>query len=458
MQNVINELQQYRAVRQQVAALGNANKNQEAYALYINKAVPLENVYHKALRNMANNVMESATALDSQNQANGYKAAITMVVIIVASILLGMLIGYTILKNITTRMHDIVEYLAQLSNGDFSSAISQDFLEDRSEFGEVARAVHKMQDEIKELLTKMTSATEQLATASEELSASAEQSAQASNQVANSVTGVADSAEKQLQLVENANSVTQSISQAMTQMADYAQTVSGSAENTAHSASEGGTAISQAVAQMQTIEKKTNDTSDVIGQLEEKSKQIGQIVDVISNIAGQTNLLALNAAIEAARAGEAGKGFAVVAEEVRKLAEQSQNAAKQITTLITEVQKQTNEAVVYMNDGKEEVTKGATVVSTAGQSFDKILDMVVKMTDQIRDISASVEEVTGGIQEVVNSMQNIDEESKKSAEETQTISAATEEQSASVEEIANASQNLSQMAGDLQSAIRQFKI
>lgn len=101
---------------------------------------------------------------------------------------------------------------------------------------------------------------------------------------------------------------------------------------------------------MQTIEDKTNATASVIGELEGRSKQIGQIVEVISNIAAQTNLLALNAAIEAARAGEAGRGFAVVAEEVRKLAEQSQEAAKQITELINDVQTHTNSAVTFMND------------------------------------------------------------------------------------------------------------
>ncbi|SDD69244.1 Methyl-accepting chemotaxis protein McpB [Sporomusa acidovorans DSM 3132] len=148
----------------------------------------------------------------------------------------------------------------------------------------------------------------------------------------------------------------------------------------------------------------------------------------------------------------------MVAEEVRKLAEQSQDAAKQITELISEVQAKTDSAVTYMNDGKKEVDTGTNVVSMAGQSFEEILTMIRNMTNQIHETSAAVQEITNGIQRVVNAVQDNEKESRKTAEQTQTISAATEEQSASVEEIASASQHLAKMAEELQQAIRKFKI
>jgi methyl-accepting chemotaxis protein len=192
--------------------------------------------------------------------------------------------------------------------------------------------------------------------------------------------------------------------------------------------------------------------------LGERSKEIGQIVDTISGIAGQTNLLALNAAIEAARAGEQGRGFAVVAEEVRKLAEQSQDAAKQIAVLISEIQSDTDRAVVAMEDGTREVMLGAEVVNDSGKAFQEIADMVTNVSSQIREISVSIEQMAVGSQQIVESVKEMDELSKKSSGEAQTVSAATEEQSASMEEIASSSQALAHLAMNLREAVSKFQI
>ncbi|MDQ0203867.1 methyl-accepting chemotaxis protein [Pectinatus haikarae] len=453
-----SDLTQYRAVRKNVLALSLQDKNDEAYALFKADGKPVSDKFMKELAALAANINNAADEMNAQNEKDFAFANMIFLAIIIIGIILAFSLGWLITKQISSRMSDVVNFLNLLSTGDFSKAVPERSINDQSEFGSISRAVHSMQTSVKNLLSQLIHLAEQLATSSEVLTASAEQSAQASNQVAGSVTQVADGAERQLKLTNSADSLVKQISDAIKQVAENTQTVSGSAEKTAETASNGEGAVKHAVNQMKTIEEKTNNTAAVISELEEKSKQIGQIVDVISNISGQTNLLALNAAIEAARAGEAGKGFAVVAEEVRKLAEQSQDAAKQITELISQVQAKTDNAVTFMSDSKNEVDTGASVVSSAGSNFEQILHMVKDMTEQIREISASIEEVTGHAQNVVSAVQDIDNESKKASEETQNISAATQEQSASVEEIASSSQKLSQMADELRQAVRKFKI
>jgi methyl-accepting chemotaxis protein len=209
---------------------------------------------------------------------------------------------------------------------------------------------------------------------------------------------------------------------------------------------------------MNKIEETTNASVEVVTVLGERSKEIGQIVDTISGIAGQTNLLALNAAIEAARAGETGRGFAVVAEEVRKLAEQSQGAAKQISDLISEIQKDTNTAVVTMNAGSEQVKIGAEVVGATGDSFKQIMQFVMEVSAQVKDISSAIQHMADNSQHIVTIVKKMDDLSIKGADEAQNVSAATEEQSASMQEIAFSSQNLAKMAEQLQQEVKKFKI
>jgi Methyl-accepting chemotaxis protein len=458
IKDIRNILGKYREVRVKVIALAAQNKNEEAYTLYKTEGKTYSDAFTKKLIVLVNESKKDAEEMNKQNQKEAAFANTVFVSVIFLAVIVGLLLGWIIVKQISIRLNDVVKYLEILSTGDFSKAVSQSSLEDQSEFGSVSRAVDEMKNNVNSLIKQLGDAAQQLSASSEELTANAEQSAQASNQVAGSVTTVAEGAQKQLSLTEQANEIVHQISSAIQQVADNTGIVSDSAEKTASKANDGEGAIKKAVSQMKIIEEKTNDTAMVICELEEKSKQIGQIVDAISNISGQTNLLALNAAIEAARAGEAGRGFSVVAEEVRKLAEQSQAAAKQITGLINEVQLKTNSAVEFMVMGKKEVDAGTQVVSMAGSSFEEILGMVRVMTLQISEISKSIADITSGTQKMVQAVDTIDQEGKKASEQTQTISAATEEQSASTEEIASASQHLASIAEDLQKAIQRFKI
>ena len=451
-------LTQYREARAKVFELANQNRNAEAYNLYVKEADPLVDDFMDKLAKLSSAVIVEIEELDQQNEKDFIFANGIFIAIIIIAVIIGSWLAMFISNRIVKRLNDVIIFLERLAKGDFSVNVSAQGLADKSEFGDVSRAVDVMNKNIKALIKKIADMAEQLAASSEELTASSEQSAQASNQVAISITEVAQGAENQLSLARKANTVVDHISNAIRQVAGNTEVVSNSAGETAGTAKNGEASIKDAVTQMKTIEVKTNATATVIGELEDKSKQIGHIVEVISAIAGQTNLLALNAAIEAARAGEAGRGFAVVAEEVRKLAEQSQDAAKQITTLISEVQSKTDSAVTFMHDSKKEVDTGAGVVAEAGRNFNEIYQKVSQVAEQVHEISAAIEEITSGTNEVVNSVKEIDVESQKTAEQTQNISASTQEQSASIEEIASASQHLAKLATDLQHEIGKFKI
>ena len=227
---------------------------------------------------------------------------------------------------------------------------------------------------------------------------------------------------------------------------------------TAEKAAEGNAFVQSTVEQMNSIAQTVQQTSEIVSKLGERSKEIGNIVEIISNISGQTNLLALNAAIEAARAGEHGRGFAVVAEEVRKLAEESQNASQQISELIRSIQDETDQAVASMEEGRREAEKGKENVTATGESFSEILQMVEDVKKASLVVSDHVLHLRENMGTIINGMTEVDASAKGIGSESQNVSAATEEQAAGMEEIASSSRSLANMANDLQTETDKFKV
>lgn len=446
----------YLDARQQVIDLAMQNKNAEAYALYVMSVNPLAIEYMENIHDITSyySTLSEKTSADTQ-AAFEKSMQITVGILVLGFIVLGMS-GWYITRIIATPLNAMVLFCKELAAGDFRDRPRKILRKD--EIGQVDDALTDMRDTLRKLMKRINESSEQLAASSEELTASADQSAQAANQVAVSITDVSHGAEEQLNAVNNTSAVVQQMSASIQQVAANANEVAGQTAQAADKAKEGNESVDKAVNQMASIEQTVTASAQVVAKLGERSKEIGQIVDTISGIAGQTNLLALNAAIEAARAGEQGRGFAVVAEEVRKLAEQSQDAAKQIATLIGEIQGDTEKAVVAMDDGTREVKLGAEVVNESGKAFQEIATMVTNVSDQTREISAAIEEMAIGSQQIVGSVKKIDELSKKASGEAQTVSAATEEQSASMEEIASSSQALAHLAMDLREAVSRFQI
>ncbi|GMB01833.1 methyl-accepting chemotaxis protein [Pelosinus sp. IPA-1] len=449
-------MKKYREARTTVIDLAAQNKNAEAYALYLSSVAPLETIALNKCMDLSEYSIGVARNINSTNEASFRTSTkINIGILLIFTTILGVS-GFYITRLITKPLHAMVSFCGGLSAGDFRDK-PRTFVR-KDEFGQLADSLVDMKNNLRILMKDINSSAEHLAAASEELTASADQSAQAANQVADSITEVATGAEQQLEVANNTSNVVQQMSESIQQIAANANEVASQTAQAADKAKEGNKSVNKAVTQMANIEETVTSSAQVVAQLGERSKEIGQIVDTISGIAGQTNLLALNAAIEAARAGEHGRGFAVVAEEVRKLAEQSQEAAKQIATLISEIQGDTDKAVVAMNNGTREVKLGAEVVNASGVAFQEIVVMISNGSSQTKEISAAIEQIATGSQQIVESVKQINQLSKNASAEAQTVSAATEEQSASMEEIASSSQALSKLAMDLQESVSKFRV
>ncbi|HWR30240.1 MAG TPA: methyl-accepting chemotaxis protein [Negativicutes bacterium] len=384
------------------------------------------------------------------------RMTIFIIVGIVALMAIVFAAGYVFSARITKPIRLLNHNVGEIAGGNLS--VSSLNFKDRDEIGELGRSFDLMATNLRGLVQKVSSSAEQVAASSQELTASSEQAAQAANHVAIAINTVATGTGEELAAANDASVVVEEMSASIQQIAAKANLVSGQSEQATEKAKNGSTAVGKAVNQMIQIEDTVNTSAQVVAKLGERSKEIGQIVDTISGIAGQTNLLALNAAIEAARAGEQGRGFAVVAEEVRKLAEQSEEAAKKIASLVGEIQTDTGKAVDAMNNGTREVKTGTDVVNAAGASFREIAELVGEVSAQVKQMSEGIQQMAVGSQRIVSSVQQIDTLSKKSAGEAQSVSAATEEQLASMEEIASSSQALAKLAQDLQSAVSGFRV
>jgi len=388
-------------------------------------------------------------------QSNIISALVMNLLLILIAVLCAGVTAFFIGRSIASPIQQLALNAGQLAKGDLTGEITA---HGALEINQLSQALNTMQTNFKHIIQNIVLTSEQVAASSEELMAGAEQSAQAADQVANSITMVATDTDRQLSATSEATIIVTQMSASIQHIAEQANMVSAASEQTAHTAKDGGRAIDSAINQMLHIEKAVISSAQVVTVLGERSKEIGQIVDTIAGIAGQTNLLALNAAIEAARAGEQGRGFAVVADEVRKLAEQSHNAAKQIATLITDIQNETTKAVEAMNNGTQEVRVGTEVVNNAGEAFRNITISVEEMSGQVREISGAIQQIASGSQKIVTTVQDIDNISKDTALQTQTVSSTTEEQSATMEEIAHSSQELAKMAEKLQNAVHTFKM
>ena len=379
----------------------------------------------------------------------------TTIVALTIVVIISIVILILLLKNIKSSVDTILAGSRHIASGDLRSKIE---LDGDDEFAHIAHQFNTMVESMQKMIRKIKTTATDVAGSSEELTANANQSAQVTQNVAQSITEVAEAAEKQLQIIDESRITVQDFQRGLEEAITNQRRAREQTQATAEKAAEGNAFVQATVDQMNSIAITVQQTGEIVSKLGERSKEIGNIVEIISSISGQTNLLALNAAIEAARAGEHGRGFAVVAEEVRKLAEESQNASQQITELIHSIQEETDRAVASMEEGRREAEKGKENVTATGEIFSRILGMVEDVKTASLAVSKRVLELRENMNSIIEGMGAVDSSAKGIGSESQNVSAATEEQAAGMEEIASSSRSLADMATDLQSETDKFKV
>ncbi len=340
--------------------------------------------------------------------------ALRNIMLIIGLVAAGLVagIGFFIASGIARPVQEVAQVAGKIAEGDFTVETN---VKRKDEIGQLAMAFNNMSESLRNLISQAVDVSGSVNTGSEQVSSASEEMSSSLEEVSASTNEFASNA-------QNLSTNSQTMAEANSRILEQAE--------------EGNHAIEEAVNQMQVINNRVNELQGVITEVDQRSNDIGKILGVITDIADQTNLLALNAAIEAARAGEQGRGFAVVAEEVRKLAEQSAGAAKEIGDLITATQDESKKALESMTEGVKDVESGTEVVSKTGATFNEILEAVKGISKQVEETASAAEELSSGSEE---------------------MAASIEEQSSTMEEMAATAEELRSSAENLNQELNKFK-
>jgi methyl-accepting chemotaxis protein len=420
------------------------------------------------------------------------------------------------LGEIGRSMHSLVGYLQAMSK--VAETIASNDLtitvKPKSEKDELGNSFEKMIAGLQNTVGVINQTTSELSVASAQMAEAATQSSLATNQISNTIQqvakgtadqassvnktassmeqmskaidGVAKGAQEQSMAISKAAEITAQMSTAIQQVTESVASVNKDSDASAEAARTGAATVEETLKGMQSIKSKVDISASKVQEMGQRSGEIGAIVETIEDIASQTNLLALNAAIEAARAGEHGKGFAVVADEVRKLAERSSQATKEIGGLIAGIQSTVAEAVKAMDEGSKEVELGVISANKAGAALSEIIKSAQAVNDQaamaakaaremsqssselvasvdsvsaiVEENTAATEQMTANSTEVTQAVESIASVSEENSAAIEEVSASAEEMTAQVEEVTASAQSLADLAKSLQDMANRFKL
>lgn len=404
-----------------------AGKFDEAATLTLTKINPLFKPANEVAQKMLDNEKQQAKQSFIVAEHNFNTTEMEVIAAIVISILVSVILGFMIIRSISTAASTLIKASDAMAHGDLTQRVR---LASRDELGTIGDSFDAMADSFSKALRKVSDSSSQVTTAASQVHSIAERIATGAEEVAAQSATVATAGEE--------------MSATSGDIAQNCQMAAEGAQRASETAKSGAEVVEKTVWVMSQIAEKVQESAKTVASLGERSDQIGAIIGTIEDIADQTNLLALNAAIEAARAGEQGRGFAVVADEVRALAERTTRATREISEMIKAIQNETKGAVVAMEQGVHQVEAGTIEAEKSGQALQEILQQINDVAMQVNQIATAAEEQTATTSEISSNMLQITD--------------VVQQTSKGAHESATAATQLNSSAEELQRLVNQFKL
>lgn len=413
-------------------------------------------VYEPVLDDKGNLKAIFGIDVDASSVAAGQKDFIvSSSIVFVVSVIFILLLQLLITNKILSPIKKIFTVIEEVSTGNLQIRIDH---HGTDEIGTLSMKFNEMLENICQTLSYTKATSKEMDSSSDKLSQSVEVSSALSHNIENLLLDANNTIKNQTQATNESYNMVMDTTHAIHQMNQYTEEINEGSNVMVKEASEGNELLLRASQQMGVIYETILDALKVVKFLEERSKQIENIVEVINGISDQTNLLALNASIEAARAGEHGKGFSVVAEEVRKLAEDSNSQAQQIAFLVKEIQTETKNVVKTMNKGNEEAQNGIKSVEATQNSFHRIMEIAQDLAEEIQKVFQVSEEMSANMGTSLKNFDELKRLAQDSTEKMELVSSSNKNQYDQIKEFKSESQSIKDISTELNKELDKFKI